>query len=235
MENIAEIIFKDKRPLFPKLVNFGFKSQKGKYAFCTEIPDSGFLLKIEIDSAEKISTEIIDPSFNEPYFLHLAENAKGDFVGKIRRFYKKTLFEIADKCFYTEIFKCAQTKTLIEYVRKTYGDSPEFLWKKSPRNAILRRKDSGKWYGALLTVSKRKLGIESDEMAEILNFRISAVELEGIIDGKMYFPAYHMNKKHWCSAVLDGSIPIQEICQRIDCSYRATPYKKPKPQYMQKI
>ena len=38
-----------------------------------------------------------------------------------------------------------------------YCDELEFLWQKFPDNAVWRRKDNKKWYGALLTVSKEKL------------------------------------------------------------------------------
>ena len=32
-------------------------------------------------------------------------------------------------------------------------------------------------------------------------------------------PGYHMNKKHWNTVTLDGSIPSDEICAMIDASY----------------
>ena len=32
-------------------------------------------------------------------------------------------------------------------------------------------------------------------------------------------PGYHMNKKHWNTVVLDGSVPTQEIRKMIDHSY----------------
>jgi predicted DNA-binding protein (MmcQ/YjbR family) len=32
-------------------------------------------------------------------------------------------------------------------------------------------------------------------------------------------PGYHMNKKHWNTVVLDGSIPTKEILNMIDHSY----------------
>ncbi len=91
---------------------------------------------------------------------------------------------------------------------------------KHPDNAIWRRKDTRKWYGALLTVSKRKLGLEDDDMVEIVDLRIPPEELEALIDGQRYYPGYHMNKKHWFTMCLDGSVPIKEICRRIDESYR---------------
>ena len=39
-------------------------------------------------------------------------------------------------------------------------------------------------------------------------------------------PAYHMNKCHWNSIILDGSIPIDEIKNMIDDSFKLTKPKK---------
>lgn len=32
-------------------------------------------------------------------------------------------------------------------------------------------------------------------------------------------PGYHMNKKHWNTVILNGTIPYEEICSMIDDSY----------------
>ncbi|MBF1207631.1 MAG: MmcQ/YjbR family DNA-binding protein, partial [Fusobacterium periodonticum] len=39
------------------------------------------------------------------------------------------------------------------------------------------------------------------------------------IDNKRYFPAYHMNKKHWCTICLDGTVELEKIYRLIDISY----------------
>ena len=82
-----------------------------------------------------------------------------------------------------------------------------------------RRKDNKKWYGTILTISRRKLGLKSDEMIEIIDLRYPPDELEKLLDGKNYFPGWHMNKKHWYTMILDGSIALDEICRKIDQSY----------------
>lgn len=41
-------------------------------------------------------------------------------------------------------------------------------------------------------------------------------------------PAYHMNKYHWNSIILDGTIPITEIKNMIDDSYELTKPKRKK-------
>lgn len=116
-------------------------------------------------------------------------------------------------------WKNDHTKKVIKYVRQTYGDELEFLWPKFPNNAIWRRKDSGKWYAALLSVSKKKLGIESDDIVEIIDLRMEPEMLSFLVDNKKYYPGYHMNKKHWCTIILDGSVSLEEIYARIDESF----------------
>ena len=44
-----------------------------------------------------------------------------------------------------------------------------------------------------------------------------AVELRSIFDAVK--PGYHMNKKHWNSVFLDGSLPIGEVSRMVDHSY----------------
>ncbi len=41
-------------------------------------------------------------------------------------------------------------------------------------------------------------------------------------------PGYHMNKKHWITVTLDGSVPANEIRRLIDNSFRLVVMKLPK-------
>ena len=41
-------------------------------------------------------------------------------------------------------------------------------------------------------------------------------------------PGYHMNKKHWISVMMDGSIPDKLFCQWIDDSYALVSASLPK-------
>lgn len=41
-------------------------------------------------------------------------------------------------------------------------------------------------------------------------------------------PGYHMNKKHWNTVLLDGSVPIKEVERQIDKSYALVVKKLPK-------
>ena len=103
-------------------------------------------------------------------------------------------------------------------VKDKYKDDLEFLWEKSS-SAIVRRKDNKKWYAVFQIVSKRKIGIESDEIVELLGLRASANLIPDLIDNKLIFKGFHMNKKNWISICLDGSVNENSIFKMIDESY----------------
>ena len=138
----------------------------------------------------------------------------------VRADHEAVLTEIAEACFEPDVFKSARAQEAISYVRAVYGSELEFLWKRFPGNAVWRREDTRKWYGVLLAVPERKLGIASDGTAEIIDLRADPGVLAALVDGERYFPGYHMNKKHWLTIRLNGMVPAEEIFRRIDESYR---------------
>lgn len=217
--DIVQDIFRRKAVVPQMLKKYGFTKNNDTYFYHTILQGSGFEMYVYITDQGKISTAVIDPAAGEPYTLHLVENAAGSFVGNIKAEYEQVLRGIADNCFEPDVFKSVQAKQLIEYVRNKYGDELEYLWAKFPDNAIWRRKDTGKWYGALLSVSTGKLGIIPEYKAEIIDLRIQPEYMDGLIDNKIYFPGWHMNKKTWYTMILNGSVSYEEICQRIDISY----------------
>lgn len=219
MASIIQNTFKYREVNFSKLIGFGFVINSSNYIYRRALPESGFELTVTVTAQGEVFTEIKDPSTDEIYTLHLVDGASGSFVGLVRNEYEETLKEIASACFEPAVFKNPQTKGIISYVGNKYGDELEFLWEKFPDCAVWRRKDTKKWYAVLLTVSKRKLGIDSDEIVEIIDLRVEQENINSVIDNKKYFPGYHMNKKHWITVMLDSSAPIEEIYRIIDKSY----------------
>lgn len=100
------------------------------------------------------------------------------------------------------------------------GDRPEYLWERSPSNAVLRRRDNRKWYAAFLTVAADKLGLPRTDVVEIVDLRMRPQELGARADGVKYFRGWHMNKKSWVTALLDGTVPVGELRNLLDESYR---------------
>lgn len=219
MDYIAKNIFKNKTADFSKLISYGFKKIDSVYIFETFIHDKKMKLSLKIDESLNIESTIYDLEAEDFYTLYLVESVKGEFVGKIKEEYEQILIDICNHCFYTEVFKSRDAKRIISYCEEKYNNQLEFLWKKFSDNAIIRRKDNQKWYLVFACVSKAKLGLDSNEVAEIICFRMESSKLELIVDQKKYFRGYHMNKKHWVSIILDESIKEEELYQIIDDSY----------------
>ena len=218
MRELKDFI-KDKKIDFKKLEEFGFKLKDNSYYYDIFLLNNQFKMTIKINLDNSIFTEIIDIETNEPYVLHLLEMKRSGYSEKVYKEYSEVLEKIQKECFEDERFKANYTKEIIDYINNKYGDKLEFLWEKSPKNAVVRRKSTKKWYVAILTISKRKIGLDSNEITEVINLHNSEEEIKKLIDWKKYFPAYHMNKKHWCTICLDGTVELEKIYRLIDISY----------------
>lgn len=213
-----EEIFQYKKFNTAALQAYGFQRDGENYKYQTEIFDGEFLLNVTVGKIGLPMTSLTEKSTGAEYVLYKTD-AVGAFVGRVRAAVTEVLSDIAAHCCETAIFSGIQTIKLITYVREKYGDQPEHLWKESPQNAIFRRKDFRKWYGVLMTVSRRKFGMDSEKTVEILDLKMPPEKLKNLVDYKRYYPGWHMNKKHWYTVILDGSVPFEEICRRIDESY----------------
>ncbi|MCY7008011.1 MmcQ/YjbR family DNA-binding protein [Fusobacterium simiae] len=210
---------KNKKINFKKLEKFGFKLKDNSYYYHTFLLKNQFKMSVKINLDSSIFSEVIDTETDEPYILHLLEEKRSGFSEKVYKAYSEVLEKIKIECFEDNIFKANYTKEIIEYAKNKYGDELEFLWEKLPNNAVLRRKSTNKWYIVILTISKKKLGIDDDEIIEVINLHNTAEEVERSIDYKKYFLAYHMNKKYWYTICLDGTVELEEIYKKIDISY----------------
>lgn len=215
----ADALFKNRKVRFDRLLPFGFSDCEQGYRYATALVNNQFEMTVTVTKEGAISTDVIDVLSAEPYVLHRVPGAVGAFVGAVRAEYQDVLAAIVTACFESDVFQSPQAKQIIQYVRETYHDDLQFLWERFSGNAVYRRQDNAKWYAVLLIVPGRKIGRETDDPVDILDLRGIPEDICVLIDGKRYFPGYHMNKKHWFTICLDGSLPTEEILPRIDQSF----------------
>lgn len=118
---------------------------------------------------------------------------------------------------------------VIGRIQSLYGVSPEYLWSSSPDSAVFRHTENGKWFGVLMRVSAEKLprlretGTGGTEFVNILNLKCEPELAAALAAGKRgIFPAYHMNKTHWISVCLNGSVSEEELDSLIELSFELT-------------
>ena len=113
----------------------------------------------------------------------------------------------------------SQRERITQYIQDTYGSQAEYLWADSPGNAIFRHPASKKWYAALMRVLPEKLGLAGEEALDVMDIRCSTIMIGSLLSTKGFLPAYHMNKNHWISIVLDNSVPDDQITPLLELSY----------------
>ena len=108
--------------------------------------------------------------------------------------------------------------------RDTYGTLPDRPFDDA-YTEVLRHAESRKWYALVMRVSRRKLGLSSDEVTDVVNLKLPC-ELFGSFgasDG--VYPAYHMNKHHWISVLLPDA-PDDVLRFLLNASYEVTRKKR---------
>lgn len=220
-----DVLLKNQTVRFEQLLPFGFAADGEGYVYSAALVDGQLEMIVTITKEGAVATKVIDPSSGENYVLHHISDATGAFVGAVRTDYASVLMAIIKACFVRDVFKSETARHVIHYVREKYQDELQFLWTKFSDNAVYRRKDNAKWYAVLLIIKRNKLGFNDDGIVDILDLRGQPDTIERLIDGKRYLPGYHMNKKHWFTICLDGSVPVEEIFCRIDESYALTARK----------
>ncbi len=220
-----ELSLKDLKLNINGLLDIGFVEESEYYKYETTIINNQFHLIIKIEKNGVIVSDCFEISTKEKLMPYYVSSASGDFMGQIKDEYDRIIQTVKEKCCIKNIFKSEYSALVIEYVKNKYNDELEYLWKKFPNNAIWRNKGNQKWYGALLVVEKSKLGINEAGIIEIIDLLLEPERIEQLVDNKKYFEGYHMNKKHWITVKLDGSVDINEIYKLIDNSYHLSKNK----------
>ena len=112
----------------------------------------------------------------------------------------------------------------IEHCLETYCTSPDFPFEDDLETAVLRHRDNKKWFALVMKVSRRKFGLDSDEVIDVVNLKLP-IEMFGSFgaeDG--VYPAYHMNKLHWVSVLLPDA-PNDVVEFLVHASFGATKSK----------
>lgn len=198
-----------------QLNGFGFKEEAEKLIYRKEILDSSFLIEIVFIN-NQLLIEVYDLEFDETYSLFSVDSAVGETVQNIREHVENLLNSILGLA--DESGKISSE--IIDYCNNKYGGNHVNPFKKHP-DILAFVNEKNKWYALLLDVEYNKLNKNTNitTKVKILNVKYPTDNILAIIDNKNIFPAYHMNKKHWISIVLDKNIKLETIKELIDISY----------------
>ena len=225
--------FKRSRPDFAGLTAFGFEAKEDGYEYSETILDGQFRAYVYVAATGVVRGRLIDTETDEEYLPIRVRNQMGEFVGEVREAYFELLARIRDACFAPVHFIYDQSNRIESRIALEYGVNAEFPWEKFDGNGIFRSRDNGKWFAALLTVEYGKLAggeaPDAEQIVEVLNVKADPEQIADLVRRPGLFRAWHMNKKHWISVLLNDTVPDDAVMDLVRESRRLageTPGKK---------
>lgn len=198
-----------------KAIAFGCEVQAtGEFKYSQLIASDAFRALVEFTYAT-MEVKLIDTSTEEAYTLLDIPSSDGPFVTAIRHEVDVLVQHILDQCF---DFKNTK-QTILDYMVAHYGTEPEAPWQKYPQYLTFKTEKSKKWYAVYMNIPFTSLGLDRRGEANIINVKVNLEDVEAYVDGKNFFPAYHMNKKHWLTILLHKESPLDIVKVLIDKSY----------------
>lgn len=113
-------------------------------------------------------------------------------------------------------------KEIEGYINENYDTLQEYPWDKYPNYTTFKHKDNKKWFALIMDVPYEKLNIEKEGTVNVINLKNVPEMIGSLRKDKSILPAYHMNKDHWITILLDGTVQKQKIYDLIDISYDLT-------------
>ena len=114
-----------------------------------------------------------------------------------------------------------------------YLTSPDYPFDDDFETAVFRHADNRKWYAIVMRVSRRKFGFDSDEVVDVVNFKLTTEMFGSFGASDGVYPAYHMNKLHWISVLLPDA-PNDVVEFLVNVSFEVTKTKKKRAEQIDK-
>ena len=114
-----------------------------------------------------------------------------------------------------------EKQEFLEHCFSAYGVSADYPFDGDLETAVFRHADSRKWFAVVMRVSKRKFGLDSDEVIDVINLKLPTEMFGSFGEADGVYPAYHMNKLHWISVLLP-SADAELVAFLANVSYEAT-------------
>lgn len=197
-----------------KALQYGFIKKNGCFMYRRKFGEDGFEICYTISDRE-LKIEMMDDA-GELYLPFDVKDPAGGFTAKIREEADQVTCEMLEACFTA----CDPRSRLLAYAKATFGTEPEEPWADKEGFQTLKTREKKKWYGLLMRIPCRFLGIPGEGLTDVINLKGKPDMIRDRVDGIRMFPAYHMNKKYWFTLLLDRKTDLKEAEELLKESYQ---------------
>lgn len=211
-------IFLKRKVILERLESFGFVKNEVVYIYKRTLLNE-FLAIVQIDKLGEVKGTIYDLSSNEEYVNYRNKNFNGEFVNRVRNAYQILLEEIAEACSIKRYFITDQANRITSQIDSLYHSKPEFLWDDDINTGVFRSPINQKWFGYITFIKGNKLDEKLNDSVEILTIKLLENNITELLKKEGFYPAYHMNKKHWITILLNDFLSDEFILDLVKESF----------------
>ena len=111
---------------------------------------------------------------------------------------------------------------LTAYLADTYSADGEHLFTKYPSFLVFRHSGSRKWFAVIMDIPRKNLNLPGEGDISVANLKCDTRLIGSFREEPGIFPGWHMNKAHWLSVALDGTVEDEKLKFLVDMSYELT-------------
>ena len=111
---------------------------------------------------------------------------------------------------------------LSAYLTDTYSVTGEHLFARYPSFQVFRHHGNKKWFAVIMDIPGKNLGLPGEGEISVVNLKCNTRLIGTFREEPGIFPGWHMNKAHWLSVALDGTVEDENIKLLVDMSYELT-------------
>ena len=108
------------------------------------------------------------------------------------------------------------------YITENYSTEGEHLFAKYPSFLVFRHNGNRKWFAVIMDIPRKNLGLTGEGEISVVNLKCDPRLIGSFWEEPGIFPGWHMNKSHWLSVALDGTVEDEKIKFLVDMSYELT-------------
>ncbi len=111
---------------------------------------------------------------------------------------------------------------LAAYLTETYGTTGENLFSRYPNFLVFRHDGNRKWFAVIMDIPRKNLKLPVEGEISVVNLKCDTRLIGSFRMEPGIFPSWHMNKAHWLTVALDGTVDDEKIRFLADMSYELT-------------
>ena len=113
-------------------------------------------------------------------------------------------------------------RELAAYLTDTYSTGGEHLFARYPSFQVYRHHGNKKWFAVIMDIPRKNLKLPGEGEISVVNLKCDTRLIGSFREEPGIFPGWHMNKAHWISVALDGTVENEKIKFLVDMSYELT-------------